>query len=272
MQYKTFSDSLVTLVHDTKRNVDPICAKVELMQHIYLQKHSDLYSTDEKRQIQYYLKAVLYKFQLSACTLEQLWSMSHSKRDDVYLAIANGLDRLDCTDEELLAVSLVFEEYLFIARSFLDFYMLYLCLVLKTGHEGSISLEKFYSSLKRSNIDRLVTDVSKVDSYFQTKVFAESSKDWLAPENWGALIKSLRDKISHRDIIKRSFDSEETLLDAVTFDWPTLRGMTYDRFCQYMENGMFTMLTNVSSIIYGLEWIPGVYNSDMYNNTRSVKG
>lgn len=191
MQYKKFSGSLVTLVHDTKRNVDPICAKIELMQHIYLQKHSDLYRLSEV-----------------------LWGNPAKPQ----------------------------------------------------------TTEKFYSSLKRSNIDRAVTDVSEVDGYFQTKVFAESSKDWFAPENWGALIKSLRDKISHRDIIKRNFESEETLLDAVMFDWPTLRGMTYDRFCQYMENGMFTMLTNVSSIIYGLEWIPGAYNSDMYNTTHSVKG
>lgn len=106
-------------------------------------------------------------------------------------------------------------------------------------------------------------------NYFENKVFAKSSENWLSPENWGALLQSLRDKIAHRDKLRPSYDSDENLVDDVLFDWPTLRETTYDRFCQYMQNGMFYMLHDLSKMLYELEWKPGPYKEGLWDESAS---
>ncbi len=234
------------------------------MQGHYLQGNSALYTPDDVQQIQYFLGAVAYKFHLANLSLEQLWSLSHSKRDELFYALQNSLDRLDVSDDELLLTSFALEGFLFQARSFLDFYMLYLCLFLKTGHQGSMSKEKFFKALKRANLRPLASKAEWVRDYFAKKVFGSSDREGLNPNDWGCLLISLRDKIAHRDRLHPSFEGNETLVGKVLFDWPTLRNITYDRFCQYMQNGMFALFKDVSPILYELEWKPGTYRPDMW--------
>ena len=263
-QYKQMARSLHVLLDETRKYTDSIPKKVEGMQNIYLRTNSDLYSREEKQKIQYYLQACNYKFYLATLSLEQLWALSHTKRDEVFNVLENSLDRLECSDDDLLLISFVFEGFLFQSRAFLDFYMLYICLVLKTGHEGRISKSKFSKAL--TNVTPpLVEKGAIITEYFETKVFSSSNKSWLSPENWGTLLRSLRDKIAHRDLLRPSFDSDETLTGQVLFDWPTLRQTTYDRFCQYMQNGMFDLLREVSPILYDVEWILGPYRPDMWS-------
>jgi hypothetical protein len=142
--------------------------------------------------------------------------------------------------------------------------MLYICLLLKTGHEGRMSKRKFDKALL--NVPTSMNDKAVlIAEYFDTKVFAESTNSWLNPEDWGTLLRSLRDKIAHRDRLRPSFDGDETLIGQVLFDWPTLRQTTYDRFCQYMQNGMFELLRESSPILYELEWKPGPYKPGMWS-------
>lgn len=263
-EYKQMASGLHILLDETRKYSDSIPKKVEAMQNIYLQKNSALYSREETRQIQYYLRACNYKFYLATLSLEQLWALSHTKRDEIFYVLENSLDRLDCSDDELLLISFVFEGFLFQSRAFLDFYMLYLCLILKTGHEGRISKGKFEKTLTKVSFP-FIDKGAQVQEYFQSKVFAETQKEWLNPENWGTLLRSLRDKIAHRDRLRPSFDSNETLTGQILFDWPTLQKTTYDRFCQYMQNGMFELLREVSPILYDVEWKPGPFKPEMWS-------
>jgi hypothetical protein len=196
--------------------------------------------------------------------LEQLWSLSDTKRQELLYALQNSLDRLDVSDDELLLISFVFEGFLFQARAFLDFYMLYLCLFLKTGHRGSISTKKFLKALEQVQQSPFTEKAEWVRDYFDNKVFGTPDWEGLNPNNWGSLLVSLRDKIAHRDHLRPSFDSEEALIGKVLFDWPTLQNITYDRFCQYMQNGMFALFTDVSPILYELEWKAGPYKPDLW--------
>jgi len=136
--------------------------------------------------------------------------------------------------------------------------------MLKTGHQGSMSKEKFFKSLGSVDQSPFSDKVKKIEKYFHTQVFGSSEWYGMNPNNWGSLLVSLRDKVAHRDRLRPSFDSGETLVGGVLFDWPTLRNITYDRFCQYMQNGMFALFTDVSPIIYELEWKAGVYKPDLW--------
>jgi hypothetical protein len=264
MRQLAISRGLRVLLDESRRAADTPLQKLETMQEIYLRRASAFYGPGELHQIRYYLKAVSYKFHLANLSLEQLWSLSHSQRQEVVSALENSLDRLEVDDDDLLLISFVFEGFLLQARTFLDFYMLYLCLLLKTGHRGSMSTTRFFKALERVQQAPFAEKAEWVHTYFRSKVFGSSDWEGLNPNNWGMLLISLRDKIAHRDRLRPSFDSDETLIGKVLFDWPTLQSTTYDRFCQYMENGMFALFTDVSPVLYELEWKSGPFHPDLW--------
>lgn len=264
MQNQDFSKGLQRLFQCTRQQVDIPVEKLKVMQEIYLRRNAALYTHEEIQQVEYYFKTVVYKFHLANLSLEQLWSLSEVKRQELFHALENSLDRLDVSDDELLLISFVFETFLFQARSFLDFYMLYLCVFLKTGYQGRMSKDRFFKALDMVTQEPFLQKAELIRNYFSTKVFGCSDWTGLNPNDWGTLLRSLRDKIAHRDRLHPSFDGSETLSGKVLFDWPTLREITYDRFCQYMDNGMFAIFTDVAPMIYELEWKSGPYKSEYW--------
>jgi hypothetical protein len=128
-----------------------------------------------------------------------------------------------------------------------------------------MSEKKFFKTINGINNGPFASKSKLISKYFSTRVFGPS--DWYGsnPNNWGTLLQSLRDRITHRDIIRPSFDSNESLAGDVLFDWPTLQGKTYDRFCQYMQNGMFSLIQDISAIMYDLEWKSGPFKPGMWS-------
>jgi len=127
-----------------------------------------------------------------------------------------------------------------------------------------MSRKRFDRALKNVPQSPLSEKAVQVKEYFDTRVFAPSAQSWLSPENWGTLLESLRDKIAHRDRLRPSFDSDETLVGKVLLDWPTMQKTTYQRFCQYMQNEMFYLVTDISPILYELDWKAGPYKPDLW--------
>jgi hypothetical protein len=127
-----------------------------------------------------------------------------------------------------------------------------------------MSRRKFFKALKKAQEEPFKRKAEWIKRYFDTRIFGSSDWEGMNPNDWGTLLKSLRDKIAHKDRLHPSFDSEEVLVGEVLFDWPTLRGITRDRFCQYIQNGMFAIFTDVSPVLYELEWKPGPYRTDMW--------
>jgi hypothetical protein len=268
VEHNKIAQGLNVLLSETRRHADSFPKKVSGMQRHFLRDHAVLYPLPgEIEQLDYHLRAALYKFYLATLSLEQLWSLSHTKRDQIADVLENGLDHLDCTDDELLLISFVFEGFLFQARSFLDFYMIYLCIYFRAGHTGSMSFDKFKAALERVPQGPSRQKAETILTYYGDHVMGQADARFaLSPNNWGLLIRSLRDKIAHRDVVRPSFDGDERLIDKVLFDWPTLQRLTYDRFCQYMQNGMFALVTDVSPVLYEIAWISGPYREEMFDN------
>ncbi len=241
---------LQNLSKQCTQNTENTVNKIHIMQNDYLSRNNKTYTIEEHKQINYYFKATLYKFHLAGMSLEQLWSLSSLKRNEVYKALENSVEKLDISDNDLNIISFTFESFLFQSKSFLDFMMIFICLILKTNHKGSISKNKFFKALKYQKLAR----AEKTINYFNDHVFGSDDFHGLFPNNWGTLLSDLRDKVAHRDKIRPSFKSSETLLDNILFNWPTLHNLTYDRFYQYIQNGMFGLFTDVFPIILNLEW------------------
>lgn len=256
---------LRTLVTESRTHPDIMLQKLEAMQDAYLQANRDLYANEVTQSIRYYMKAVSYKFELASLSLEQLWSISEHTRFGVIDAIENSIDSLDVSEDELLMIAYSFESFLFYAQSFVEFYMLYICLVLKTGHQGSMSKKKFYRRLKNDLNHDLQAKALRVKQYFDGEVYGEADQKSISPENWGSLLLSLRDKVTHRDRLRPSFASDERLIDGVLLNWPTIQDETYDRFCQLFQNGMFYLISDCSEILYDLKWKSGSLKPCMWD-------
>jgi hypothetical protein len=255
---------LQVLLKETRGYAVNFPQKLEAMQEVYLQRNPTLYTQPEEQELCYYLKAVSYKFYLATLSLEQLWALSYTKREELLYALQNSLDKLECSDDEVLLSSFALEGFLIQGWAFLEFYMLYICRALRTEHEGRISAHKFRKELEKVQQEPLATKAREVRDYFDAKVFGTHDGQDFVRGDWGTLLQSLRDKIVHRDLLRPSFESSETLLDKVLFERPTLQGMTYERFCEDMRNGMFCSITDVSPILYDLEWKAGPYRPTLW--------
>jgi hypothetical protein len=251
------ADSLRALVERNMHYIDENIRRLKLMQHIYLEENAHLYTNDhEVEQIQYYADVVSYKYWLASISIEQLQAVRHSRIDEGILsALENSLDRLDCSDDDRLVVSFALECFLFQAMAFLDLYMIHVCLLLRTGHRGSMRRRVFYRELSNAQQGPFADKAGWVEEYFRSKVFGATYKpaSWVR-EDWGCLVESLRDRIAHRDRVRPSFDSQETLINSVLLDWPTLQKMTYHSLCEMLRAGMYYLFYDVSAFLYDLEW------------------
>ena len=244
----------------------PTVMKTKAAQTIYLRNNATLYSEIEREKLRYFLDAFLYKYRLANYSLEQLWSIRDAKLEDNILAIArNSIVSLKLSDDEVFLMSHSFEQFLFQSRSCLDFFMLYIAHLLCTGHVGSMSTEKFYKRLKTAKPDVLMGKAKAVENYFNRNIFGlEKDVDHVSPTNWGTLLKSLRDKIAHKDRINMSMNSPDRIMHDILLDFPTLQDLTYDRFCQAMENGMWFMIHDLFPVLYDFEWQAGPYRKGMF--------
>ena len=267
MRSNEIAQGLHALMSDTKLHADIPLQKLSAMQDIYFDRNPGVHSRKEVDGLHYYLQAVSYKFHLTILHLEQIWALSEEKRLQAPYVLANSFDRLETSDSELLAISFAFEGFLLQSRTFLDFYMIYVCRFVKSGFNGSMTFERFFKNLSRARNGPCGEAAKLIGEYFNENVFSQSEGKSLAETEWGTLLISLRDKIAHRDRLHPSFNSRETLTDGILFDWPTLRDTTYDRLCQYFHNGMFALLRETSPILYGLEWKSGPLKSDMWQTT-----
>ncbi len=240
--------------------------KTKAGQEIYLRNNVTFYSESESKNVRYFLDTFLFKYQLANYRLEQLWAIRDAKVEINMLDIArNSITSLDLTNDEVFLQSHNLEQFLFQSRSCLDFFMLYLAHFLRTNHQGTMSTKAFYKRLGHSKPDELYNKATVVEQYFKTRIFGtEKEVDIISLTNWGTLVKSLRDKIAHKDRINISMNSPDKIMHDILVDFPTLKDLTYDKFCQAMENGMWFMICELFPVLYDLEWQAGPYREGMF--------
>jgi len=236
------------------------------MEEIYLQR-SQTYSDVEQRQIKYFRKAFAYKFHLANLHLEQLWSLTHIGNHAPTLRdiLGNIFDSHQFVDDDLLLPSLAIEGFIFQGSAFLDFYMLYMCSIFKISETSYLSGKKFIRALEQVTEDPYKARAEQVRLYFEKNVFGDSVDQALLTNNWGQLLKSLRNSIAHRDMLSPDFENGVTLLEQVIGNWPEREiDLTCSRFCQDVQNVMFYQITELAAVVYGLEWKPGPLKSNMW--------
>lgn len=259
------AEGLRALVGRVRSYSENCMRKMEAMQEAYLQEDHVLYEQSELEELRHYFKSVSLKFYLATLHLEQLWSLSHACRGGLLFALENSLDRLEWSNDEELLGSFALEGFVIQGWAFLYFYMHYVLLVVRSQYRGSMTKGKFQRELAKIRQQPFAEKARRVEQYFNTRIFGSPSTGGVVSNDWGALLESLRTKVTHRDRLRASYEGGETLLDKVLLDWPTLRGETYDRFCQQMQNGMFYLVTDVSPMLYEREWKVGPYRPNLWD-------
>jgi len=229
---------------------------------LFLEHNPLLYSKTQIKELDYYLHAVQYKDLMAAISLEQLWAVSCAGRARILDALENALDRLDCSDEELVAWCLGLETALQQCWNQLMMFFIYTAKLMLTGFEGSMTENVFLKTLDSAH-PGLAVRAQAIKTYVEERVLGNEGEGF-APKAWGYVLRSLRDKVVHRDRVRPSFDSDERLLDRVLLDWPTLRGMSYERFVQGIRNGAWCMVSDLFPQLYGVEWKSGPYRDGMF--------
>ncbi len=236
-----------------------VSKKLFRMQELYLDKHKNLYKEELRDKINKGLETAVHKFTLSCIHLEFLWKQSEASRTEIISDFMNSVSEHKWSDARRTLGSLFLESFLFQIKSFLDVYQKYCCLILGIEKPNYDGLESFYKALdKVQSAHKSKADI--VSKYFKNEIFGE--------KRWGKLLKDLRDKIAHFDFVRYNYKGTEVIQETL-LDWPTLRGLTYDRFCQDIENNVFSMLTEISSVIYQLPWKSGQYKDDLWDKEIS---
>lgn len=267
-QQKKIIDGLYSLQSLAKKFSENSILKLIEMQEAYFRKASTMYSDKEKDKCRYYLKALIHKFHLANLSLEQLWALCDNKRIEIYEAVELSLNKMEISDNEMALISFTFETFMFHARAYIDFYMLYICYLLQTGHTGYINIKKFQRAMEKIGDPSVQIKASQAKNYFENEVFGQggNSTGGFSTKDWGNLIISIRDKIAHRDLVQPSFDSQEKLAEQIVLELPTIKGMTYERFIQTMQNGMYELIQNMAEILYEIKWVPGPYKPNMFDS------
>lgn len=172
--------------------------------------------------------ALLFKFISVATNLEFLWRIHYLKKDksETQPQSAEWQNNLSITD------LMYFENVIIQLRAFIDFAQKLSCLVL--GYTKPIDGTK---------------DFFKIISKYESKKAREIESKFqeiMSDDSWGGSVKSIRDKITHHNIIKTKLEFK-----------PTIQEKSYERYCQDLENEMFVFLTELQLILFERQWISG---------------
>ncbi|MCF6347119.1 MAG: hypothetical protein L3J20_02310 [Flavobacteriaceae bacterium] len=196
-------------------------------------KNAELYTTEINsdllgKKIISQTDSLLFKFISVATNLEFLWQIHYIKKDKLEKQkhTAEWQNNLSLTD------LMYFESVVIQLRAFIDFSQKLSCSVLEYTKPVD-GTKDFYKILSKINSQK----ARKVESKF-SEIMSENS--------WGSSVKSIRDKITHYDIVKTKSEFR-----------PTIQGKSYERFCQDLENDMFVFLTELQLILFEKEWVSG---------------
>ena len=255
---KDSRDSMLLVVSQNREYIEASHNILKHIHGIYIAQNTHLYTEPELFWINHYLDSVIYKSFLVSIAVEQLQSVKFGKiSESLWEAIENSIGSLDCSNDERLLVSFALEAFLFEARSFLDVYMIFTSLLLKTGFtKGHMSKSRFYSELDKVEAPPFTERAQWMKIYFDTKVFGEEGSKGasIIRDDWGSLLRDLRNKIAHRDTINLSFGSKEKFINDILLDWPTLSGITYHLLAETIRNGMHSLFHEALCHIYELKW------------------
>jgi len=266
-EYGKTEEGLKDLLRVVRGYSDTYSLKLRDMESAYLKANPRIYDSIEKNKLKYYREAFSYKFYLATMHLEQIWSLTHIGQSDFTLnqVLENIFDLHQTIEDNILLFSFAFEGFIVQGNAFLDLYLLYLCHIFKIRDTNRMSGQKLLKALDNIEDEPFVHRAEAIKQYFRSNVFGSGEKKFFLTDNWGELLKELRNSILHRDMLAPSFENQTTLLEQITGDWHnSIESISCSRFCQDAENNMFELVTTIAALLYEVDWKPGPYRPNLW--------
>jgi len=232
--------------------------KILNAQEHFFDNHPELNLTfrEQSREL---LKAALRKFEYAAMVVGQMHSLRELRLlrpipnpPNFYAIPPEGENEFPYLDE------LLFDQALFLWRSFLDFYMKYLVYFCTNKYVVNMSVREFNKAF--CDLEAGIKSKS-VNCYFQKNVFNKESKSG----NWGNILRSYRDKTAHNKLLVLTL-KEITTPTGHTVIEPTTKGQEISFFVQEkFDTNAFEMLRKLFPILYEIDWIAGPYRPGMFS-------
>ena len=254
--------SLHCLLAATKAHAQTPALKLERMEPVYLDRHAALYNEQERALVATCGSALRTRHLFASFQLEQLWALSESCRWQVLQKLVGKERESTWNDEERLLGMILLDAFLFESRSLIDFFMKYACTVFRVDCPGHMSSDKFRKAMARAR-SPFSERAQALSAYFDEHVFGDDC--------WGLLLRGLRDRIAHRDILRGDSTGDEEIM-GVRLAWPTVQKMTYERLAQTFDNGVFDLFRDTSPWLFGLKWKTGPYRPELWDEERSAFG
>ncbi len=255
---KKTREAMLIMISKNRNYIEATHDILKNIHNDYIYENSQHYSKEELIWINHFFDSVIYKDFLVRIAVEQLQTVRLGKiGESLWPAIENSLDSLDCSQNEQVLSSFALESFLFETSSFLEIYMIFVCLLLKTGFTKEyMSKSVFYNELSKPKELPFSNNAKWIKNYFENQVFGyeDNTEASIFRKDWGRLVRDLRNKIAHRDIILKSFDSEEKFINDIRLNWPTLNKITYHSFSEIIGNGIHALFTKGLCHIYELNW------------------
>ena len=229
------------------------CRKIEAAQEHYFKinpSHEEAY----KLKARDLLRNSLMKFTYCSMVTEQI----HSLKNIIELNLNEG-KQFDAS-EELFLTSVLFDNALFLWRSFLDFYLKYLVYFVCIKEIESMHVSAFKKQFQNIRTEK----AEKVASYIFKNVISEKSDQ--KSNLWGDTLRSFRDKTSHNTLITPTMSENEGLCGIKRLT-PKINEMTVADFVQRtFENPAFEMLVALQPTLYEVDWRSGPYFKGIYES------
>ena len=267
-EYNKIEEGLKDLLRVVRGYSDNYSPKLRDMEDAYLKANPQLYNDTEKEKIKYFREAFSYKFYLATMHLEQIWALSHIRKTDYPLnkILENIFDLHRTTENDILLLPSAIEGFIVQGNAFLDFYLLYLCHIFKIKNTNYMSGQKLLGALDEVRNERFDDRAKVIAQYFRENVFGAGKEKTYLTDNWGELLRGLRNSILHRDMLAPSFEKQVKLSTQLMSDWrKSLEDISCSRFCQDVQNDMFDLVTTVAALVYQVEWKPGPYRPNLWS-------
>jgi hypothetical protein len=244
---------------------EQIPRKLRHMEQTYFERNPSLYSDEERDTVRYYQDAFLYKQFSCDWLTEQMQGMRHTGSGDRRLleVLENSLDAHDTRDVDAVIWSLLLDNYLVQAATFLDFYLLYIWAFFRQPLSQKILKWKGQIMPMLEAVEEPVfrAKAASVVNYVRDKVFSESLRvETRSIQGWGTVVNGLRHTVVHRDRVSSlpSFGKAETLTEKKTKNWEgALKAIDCAQFCEDVRGDMFQMTTKLAEVLYEQPWVPG---------------
>lgn len=264
--YKPIFSGLDALSKEGEKTASDLIEKLSQMEKIYF-KSVNCYSQNEQIKITYYRKAFSYKFYIANLHVEQLWSINHSIDPPLTLLeiLDNIFDDHNTLEKEMILLCFCFEGFIIQSTAFLEFYKLFICSILKIQDTSDLKGIKFIELLTEVTEEPFNAKAGALLDYASKNIYGPSIDGGFVTRDWGKKIKKIRDSLVHRDNLNPNFNKGISLRSKVLNNKNNDLNVTVTRFCQDVQNGMFSLITDMATIKYELEYIPGPYKEGMWD-------